>query len=122
MEYWDYTVEIECLKGAQGCRAFVPRRAVKPGAGECLARVSNVRSLFADVEAAAELGRTLLERNRELEATVREQQALIDDQALEMQVRTRSRASAGRRVNRRRPSASRRHLVAPQPCHSSGLT
>ncbi|KAI9557828.1 hypothetical protein GHT06_014577 [Daphnia sinensis] len=55
MEYWDYSVEIECLKGPQ------------------------------DVEAAAELGRTLLERNRELESTVRQQQAVIDDQTQEMQ-------------------------------------
>ncbi|XP_057377866.1 cerebellar degeneration-related protein 2-like isoform X1 [Daphnia carinata] len=55
MEYWDYSVEIECLKGPQ------------------------------DVEAAAELGRTLLERNRELETTVRQQQAVIDDQTQEME-------------------------------------
>ncbi|XP_046457683.1 cerebellar degeneration-related protein 2-like isoform X1 [Daphnia pulex] len=55
MEYWDYSVEIECLKGPQ------------------------------DVEAAAELGRTLLERNRELESTVRQQQAVIDDQTQEME-------------------------------------
>ena len=39
-----------------------------------------------DVEAAAELGRTLLERNRELESTVRKQQALIDDQTQEIEV------------------------------------
>lgn len=39
-----------------------------------------------DVEAAAELGRTLLERNRELESTVRHQQAVIDDQTQEMEV------------------------------------
>lgn len=39
-----------------------------------------------DVEAAAELGRTLLERNRELESTVRQQQAVIDDQTQEMEV------------------------------------
>lgn len=38
-----------------------------------------------DVEAAAELGRTLLERNRQLESTVRQQQAVIDDQTQEMQ-------------------------------------
>ncbi|XP_057377867.1 cerebellar degeneration-related protein 2-like isoform X2 [Daphnia carinata] len=38
-----------------------------------------------DVEAAAELGRTLLERNRELETTVRQQQAVIDDQTQEME-------------------------------------
>lgn len=38
------------------------------------------------MEAAAELGRTLLERNRELESTVRQQQAVIDDQTQEMEV------------------------------------
>lgn len=38
------------------------------------------------MEAAAELGRTLLERNRQLESTVRQQQAVIDDQTQEMQV------------------------------------
>jgi hypothetical protein len=41
-----------------------------------------------DVEAAAELGRTLLERNRELESTVRQQQAVIDDQTQEMEVKS----------------------------------
>lgn len=40
------------------------------------------------MEAAAELGRTLLERNRELETTVRQQQAVIDDQTQEMEVKT----------------------------------
>lgn len=39
------------------------------------------------MEAAAELGRTLLERNRELESTVRQQQAVIDDQTQEMEVK-----------------------------------
>lgn len=43
-------------------------------------------STLSDVEAAAELGRTLLERNRELESTVRHQQAVIDDQTQEMEV------------------------------------
>ena len=41
---------------------------------------------FADVEAAAELGRTLLERNRELETTIRQQEAVLDDQSQEMEV------------------------------------
>ena len=40
----------------------------------------------ADVEAAAELGRTLLERNRELETTIRQLQAVLEDQSQEMQV------------------------------------
>jgi hypothetical protein len=42
--------------------------------------------LTADVEAAAELGRTLLERNRELETTIRQLQAVLEDQSQEMQV------------------------------------
>ena len=39
-----------------------------------------------DVEAAAELGRTLLERNRDLESTIRQQQVVLDDQSQEMEV------------------------------------
>lgn len=39
----------------------------------------------ADVEAAAELGRTLLERNRDLESTIRHQQVVLDDQSQEME-------------------------------------
>ena len=42
----------------------------------------------ADVEAAAELGRTLLERNRDLESTIRHQQVVLDDQSQEMEVNT----------------------------------
>jgi len=38
-----------------------------------------------DVEAAAELGRTLLERNRDLESTIRHQQVVLDDQSQEME-------------------------------------
>jgi len=37
------------------------------------------------VEAAAELGRTLLERNRDLESTIRHQQVVLDDQSQEME-------------------------------------
>lgn len=94
MEYWDYTVEIECLKGAQGsfcisselccCVRSRERNGVK--VDEINENVVCIFVCVSDVEAAAELGRSLLERNRELEATVRQQQALIEDQALEMQV------------------------------------
>ncbi|GAB6030781.1 hypothetical protein CHUAL_007629 [Chamberlinius hualienensis] len=39
-----------------------------------------------DLQLAAELGKTLLERNKELEFTLRQQQAIVDDQALEIEV------------------------------------
>lgn len=41
---------------------------------------------FADLQLAAELGKTLLERNKELEGTVKQQQLLIDDHLLEIEV------------------------------------
>ena len=41
---------------------------------------------FADLQLAAELGKTLLERNKELEATIRHQQSIIEDQVQEIQV------------------------------------
>ncbi|KAM7296863.1 hypothetical protein ISCGN_022018 [Ixodes scapularis] len=40
---------------------------------------------FANLQLAAELGKTLLERNQELEDTVRQQQVLIEEQAQELQ-------------------------------------
>ena len=43
--------------------------------------------LYADLQVAAELGRTLLERNEELENDVKSQQAIIDDQAQEIEVK-----------------------------------
>ena len=42
---------------------------------------------FSDLQLAAELGKTLLERNKELENSLKEQQAIIDDQAQEIEVR-----------------------------------
>ena len=36
---------------------------------------------------AAELGKTLLERNKELESSLKHQQAIIEDQAQEIEVR-----------------------------------
>ncbi|EEC03584.1 hypothetical protein IscW_ISCW001862 [Ixodes scapularis] len=48
----------------------------------------------ADLQLAAELGKTLLERNQELEDTVRQQQVLIEEQAQELQ-RVRARVSDG---------------------------
>ena len=41
-----------------------------------------------DLQLAAELGKTLLERNKELESSLKQQQAVIDDQAQEIEVRT----------------------------------
>jgi hypothetical protein len=37
---------------------------------------------------AAELGKTLLERNKSLENSIKQQQAIIDDQAQEIEVKT----------------------------------
>ena len=42
----------------------------------------------ADLQLAAELGKALLERNRELEAQLQQQQQAFQDQGLELQVRT----------------------------------
>ncbi|KAG8227474.1 hypothetical protein J437_LFUL002363, partial [Ladona fulva] len=53
---------------------------------------------FPDMQLAAELGKTLLDRNRELEATVREQQATIEDQAQEIEYLTKQTAAL-REVN-----------------------
>jgi len=55
LEYWDYSVELECLSGPE------------------------------DLQLAAELGKTLLERNKELESSLKQQQAVIDDQAQEIE-------------------------------------
>ena len=44
--------------------------------------------MFADLQLAAELGKTLLERNKELESSLKHQQAIIEDQAQEIEVRT----------------------------------
>jgi len=68
MEYWDYSVELECLSGPE------------------------------DLQLAAELGKTLLERNRELENSLKHQQAIIDDQAQEIEYLTKQTAAL-REVN-----------------------
>lgn len=41
----------------------------------------------SDLQLAAELGKTLLERNKELEGTIKNQQNIIDDQLQEIEVR-----------------------------------
>ena len=42
--------------------------------------------VVADLQLVAELGNTLLERNKELEATIRQQQTVIEDQLQEIEV------------------------------------
>lgn len=49
-------------------------------------KANNQISLFTDLQLAAELGKTLLERNRELENELKQHQSTIDDQAQEIEV------------------------------------
>ena len=42
--------------------------------------------IFSDLQLAAELGKTLLERNKELELSLKHQQSVIDDQNMEIEV------------------------------------
>ncbi|KAG5682980.1 hypothetical protein PVAND_012294 [Polypedilum vanderplanki] len=58
MECWDYTIELECLNGPQ------------------------------DLQLAAELGKTLLERNKELENLLRAHQRKCEDQKQEIEYLT----------------------------------
>ncbi|CAH2086684.1 unnamed protein product [Euphydryas editha] len=58
LDLWDYTVELECLQGTE------------------------------DLQLAAELGKTLLERNKELETALRQHQNVIEDQAQEIEYLT----------------------------------
>lgn len=44
---------------------------------------------FTDLQLAAELGKTLLERNKELETALRQHQNVIEDQAQEIEVKSR---------------------------------
>ncbi|XP_068231348.1 myosin-13-like isoform X2 [Palaemon carinicauda] len=68
LEYWDYSVELELLKGPE------------------------------DLQLAAELGKTLLERNRELESNLKQQQAVIEDQLQEIEYLSKQTAAL-REVN-----------------------
>ena len=45
-----------------------------------------------DLQLAAELGNTLLEKNKDLEATIKHQQNIIDDQFSEIEVKAMSRS------------------------------
>ncbi|XP_026494923.2 cerebellar degeneration-related protein 2 isoform X1 [Vanessa tameamea] len=58
LDLWDYTVELECLQGTE------------------------------DLQLAAELGKTLLERNKELETALRQHQNVIEDQTQEIEYLT----------------------------------
>lgn len=49
-------------------------------------KTNNHISLLTDLQLAAELGKTLLERNRELENELKQHQSTIDDQAQEIEV------------------------------------
>jgi hypothetical protein len=42
--------------------------------------------VFADLQLAAELGKTLLERNKELENSLKQHQNIIEDQTQEIEV------------------------------------
>ena len=42
--------------------------------------------MFADLQLAAELGKTLLERNKELETNLKQYQNVIEDQTQEIEV------------------------------------
>ena len=41
---------------------------------------------LSDLQLAAELGKTLLERNKELEGSIKDQQSIIEDQSQEIEV------------------------------------
>ncbi|KAE9535628.1 hypothetical protein AGLY_007529 [Aphis glycines] len=56
LDCWDYTIELECLRGPQ------------------------------DLQLAAELGKTLLERNKELETNLRQQQNVVEDRNQEIEL------------------------------------
>ncbi|XP_038104868.1 uncharacterized protein LOC6050468 isoform X2 [Culex quinquefasciatus] len=68
MECWDYTIELECLRGPE------------------------------DLQLAAELGKTLLERNKELESALKHHQNIIEDQAQEIEYLTKQNGAL-REVN-----------------------
>lgn len=47
----------------------------------------NLLCCVADLQLAAELGKTLLERNKELETNLRQQQNIVEDRNQEIEVR-----------------------------------
>lgn len=68
LECWDYSIELECLQGPE------------------------------DLQLAAELGKTLLERNKELENSLKQHQNVIEDQTQEIEYLTKQ-TTALREVN-----------------------
>uniref|UniRef100_A0A1B6CRN1 HAP1 N-terminal domain-containing protein n=1 Tax=Clastoptera arizonana TaxID=38151 RepID=A0A1B6CRN1_9HEMI len=68
LDCWDYSIELECLRGPE------------------------------DLQLAAELGKTLLERNKELETSLRQHQNVIEDQTQEIEYLTKQTAAL-REVN-----------------------
>ncbi|KAK7869309.1 hypothetical protein R5R35_012873 [Gryllus longicercus] len=74
MELWDYSMELECLQASDGMRSLL------------------------DLQLAAELGKTLLERNKELETSLKQHQNIIEDQTQEIEYLTKQTAAL-REVN-----------------------
>ncbi|XP_011311939.1 uncharacterized protein centrocortin isoform X2 [Fopius arisanus] len=68
LDCWDYSIELACLQGPE------------------------------DLQLAAELGKTLLDRNKELETNLKTQQATIDEQAQEIEY-MKKQTAALREVN-----------------------
>lgn len=63
LECWDYSIELECLRGPH------------------------------DLQLAAELGKTLLQRNKELETALKQHQNVIEDQAQQIEYLTKQSAA-----------------------------
>ncbi|KZC09144.1 PREDICTED: cerebellar degeneration-related protein 2-like [Dufourea novaeangliae] len=68
LECWDYSIELSCLQGPE------------------------------DLQLAAELGKTLLERNKELENMIKSQQTIVEEQAQEIEY-MKKQTAALREVN-----------------------
>ena len=72
-------------------------------------------TLFADLQLAAELGKTLLERNKELESSLKHQQAIIEDQAQEIEVGKSDRTTQQKKLLHRRSGISSRFTTGSGP-------
>ena len=72
-------------------------------------------TLFADLQLAAELGKTLLERNKELESSLKHQQAIIEDQAQEIEVGTSDRTTQQKKLLHRPYGISSRFTTGSGP-------
>ncbi|XP_060866318.1 cerebellar degeneration-related protein 2 isoform X2 [Metopolophium dirhodum] len=64
----------------------------------CITNNGNSHCSFADLQLAAELGKTLLERNKELETNLRQQQNVVEDRNQEIEYLTKQTAAL-REVN-----------------------